>query len=106
MRMWKVPPRFLCNRHLLGEHVEMHMFAGSIRKGISLGGYVAKGLVETGRLRRRHGELAREMRRRGMWHASPLPPARTHRVGRVDAKANLRELSRRCPECRRRIAND
>ena len=26
MRMWLVDPKFMCNQHLLGEHVEMHSF--------------------------------------------------------------------------------
>ena len=26
MRMWMVNPRIMCRQHLLGEHVEIHMF--------------------------------------------------------------------------------
>ena len=36
MRMWNVDPKLMCNKHLLGEHVEMHMFFGTIQKGISM----------------------------------------------------------------------
>ena len=32
MRMWLVPPQLMCDQHLLGEHLEMHMFIGTIRK--------------------------------------------------------------------------
>ncbi len=103
MRMWGVPPELLCDRHLLGEHVEMHMFVGSLRKGISVAGYVRDGLVDLSRIRARHRELAREMRRRGMHHRSPLPKHRRIRGGEVNVAANLRELSRRCPRCRARI---
>ena len=102
MRMWMVAPREICRRHLLGEHVECHMFLGTIRRGRSLAGYVRKGLVELRRLRARHDELAREMRRRGYRHASPLAPGRRlPDLGRVDPVGNRRELARRCPECRR-----
>jgi hypothetical protein len=101
--MWGVSPELLCDRHLLGEHVEMHMFVGSLRKGISVAGYVRDRLVDPGRIRARHRELAREMRRRGMRHRSPLPKHRRPRGGRVDTAANLRELSRRCPRCRAKI---
>ena len=62
MRMWMVPPRYLCNKHLLGEHVELHMFAGYINKWISLDGYVANGLVDTSLMNRRHDELVEEIR--------------------------------------------
>ena len=36
MRMWLVNPALLCRQHLLGEHVEMHMFAGHILEGYVL----------------------------------------------------------------------
>lgn len=42
MRMWKVNPKNMCRQHLLGEHVECHMFVGAILKGISLSGYIKK----------------------------------------------------------------
>ena len=74
MRMWKVRPGFLCNKHLLGEHVEMHMFAGVLRKGMGVSGYATKGLVEVHNIRKRHDALALKMLRRGMHHRSP-PPA-------------------------------
>lgn len=36
MRMWMVPPELMCRQHLLGEHVELHMFVGAINKGTSV----------------------------------------------------------------------
>ena len=30
MRMWMVNPGFMCNKHLLGEHVECHMLVGHL----------------------------------------------------------------------------
>ncbi len=47
MRMWNVLPEYLCRKHLLGEHVEMHMFVGTIKRGVSLNGYIKNKLVET-----------------------------------------------------------
>ena len=102
MRMWKVNPRLLCNQHLLGEHVELHMFVGCLRRGISLRGYLEGGLVEIHNLRRRHAELAMEMRRRGMRHASPLPVFHRRIAGRVDIRRTLRDLAARCRQCRHR----
>lgn len=34
----------------------MHMFVGSIRKGIALDGYIEGGLVDTARLYQRHNQ--------------------------------------------------
>ena len=114
MRMWLVDTQRMCRQHLLGEHVEMHMFAGSIRAGISLRGYIERGLVIVHRLRERHDALAKEIRRRGWNHKSPLlSPGETQRdlfqfySGRegsgaleFDVKKSRQDLLRRCPACR------
>lgn len=102
MRMWKVDPKLLCDKHLLGEHVEMHMFVGTIQKGKSLAGYIDGGLVETDKINRRHDELVVEMLKRGMNHQSPLPKIKLPRQGTINVSGNLVELSKRCPDCRRR----
>ena len=102
VRMWNVHPEMMCRRHLLGEHCEMHMFAGCIQKRKSINGYVEKGLVETGNIGKRHDSLAREMERRGYRHASPLRPPKCGIGGRVDSGKSARELRKRCRECRSR----
>lgn len=101
--MWGVNPALLCDKHLLGEHVEMHMLVGALKKGISTRGYEETGLVKLSKIRARHNALAAEMKRRGMNHRSPLPRIAGRRGGWIDETANLRELKRRCSECRRRI---
>ena len=104
MRMWNVEPKYLCRKHLLGEHVEMHMFIGSIEKGISLAGYVKNNLIETDRISLRHDELVVEMTDRGYNHKSPVNNWECSvSVGKVNVKANLKELSNRCPDCKKRI---
>ena len=102
MRMWKVNPKLLCTKHLLGEHVEMHMFVGTIVRGKRIAGFIDTGLVEVHYISRRHQELADEMNLRGFRHKSPLPKFKVFRAGWVDVKANLLELIRRCPDCRQR----
>lgn len=106
MRMWLVDPKLLCKRHLLGEHVEMHAFMGSIKKGISIKGYITKGLVEPEKIKYRHDILVLEMENRGMHHNSPLFTNITvwnSDKGHVDIQVNLTELSNRCPKCKKRI---
>jgi hypothetical protein len=107
MRMWMVPPRHLCRRHLLGEHVELHMLAGSIGRGRSLAGFVEGGLIEPASAAARHGALVREMRARGYRHSSDdlnglaalvlYPPA--VRWARVDVATAWADLLARCPDC-------
>jgi len=99
MRMWMVDPKILCRKHLLGEHVELHMFVGTIQKGVSLAGYVSRGLVDTSKIALRHEALVEEMIARGYNHKSPLLYVDTLGVGKVNAIASAIELRRRCPDC-------
>lgn len=105
MRMWMVDPKILCTKHLLGEHVETHMFAGSILKGTSMQGYVDAGLLEGAKLAQRHEDLVAEMTRRGMKHRSSFPRALpmlrlfAEAGGRVDEESARAELLLRCPRC-------
>jgi len=109
MRMWMVPPEELCDKHLLGEHVECHMFFGAIKKGKSVRGYLEGGLLEPYWLKQRHEVLAKEMRRRGMKHKSPMrfpkgfKPPGNQLVQYVDPERNRFELIHLCEECRRRM---
>ena len=57
MRMWMIDPTMLCMKHLLGEHVELHMFVGTINKNKKLDGYRKNGLVEIHNIQSRHLEF-------------------------------------------------
>lgn len=103
MRMWKVDPKVLCRKHLLGEHVEMHMFVGAILKGTSLRGYIDKGLVETDKIKQRHDDLAKEMIRRGYKHCSPIEQVDCKAEGQINTAKAAEELLNRCPECAKRM---
>jgi len=100
MRMWMVDPRKMCDQHLLGEHVELHMLVGSLRRKKAITGFLKGGLVELHSIRTRHAELVIEMKNRGFRHASPLPSFRAGMAGKVNPKQNLKELARRCDACR------
>ncbi len=99
MRMWMVNPRIMCRQHLLGEHVEHHMFVGTIQRGIGLSGYLENNLLEMESLATRHDELVVEIEARGYRHRSPLPAVSPPFHGKIDREASLAELIRRCPIC-------
>jgi hypothetical protein len=105
--MWMIDSKLLCRKHLLGEHVELHMLAGTIAKGISIAGYVENGLAEIHSIIPRHEELAVEMIQRGYNHRSELkislPLISGQSLGHVDQDNSIKELSKRCPDCRARI---
>lgn len=100
MRMWGIDPKKLCRKHLLGEHVEMHMFAGTINKGISIVGYLSRGLVNPQEIESRHSLLSEEMQRRGYNHNSPLLfDCSNLPMTPLSIADNEIELKRRCQEC-------
>lgn len=104
MRMWMVDPEIMCRKHLLGEHLETHMFVGSLNKGKKLNGFVDAGIFEPRKLRERHDALAKEIKRRKWKHKSPLPLIEFVPLELRDATVNvdwsLTQLLCRCPECK------
>jgi hypothetical protein len=106
--MWSIDPKKLCNQHLLGEHVEMQMFLGCIKKGISLKGYYDNKLVCTNLIKKRHDDLVTEMISRGMKHNSPIAEMdffRDFKYGEVDLEANINELMSRYLKYKDRFIN-
>jgi len=108
MRLWLVDPSIMCRQHLLGEHVECHMFVGTINKGIKVEGYLKDNLLQINKLKSRHEELVHEMKKRGYNHKSPLPVLEIgyNDTTEIDQKRSLEELLRRCPRCRKRYEDD
>lgn len=104
MRMWLVDPKHMCRNHLLGEHLECHMFLGAMLHGKNLAGYINNGLLDVRCLKSRHEELAVEMRRRGYRHSSILDiPDYLERTvkywGNIDKVASEKGLHGRCNQC-------
>jgi hypothetical protein len=77
MRIWDLQARALCDRHLLGEHRELHAVWTVLTEGKR--GYANHPEVRRWRgrlaaLYARHESQVEEMRRRGFSHRSPLDP--------------------------------
>jgi hypothetical protein len=101
----------MCQKHLCGEHVEMHMFLGSLKQGKKIKGYLEKNLFEPMVLKYRHDELSKEMIRRGYNHKSPINLDECkhvfslpswERLITIDKEKALGDLLNRCPECKKR----
>lgn len=106
MRMWLFIPQCLCNQHLKGEHCEMHMFVGTIKSGKRIDGYLEKGLVIVSKIQERHDILAQEMLKRKMSHQSPIPEFNySGPDGFVDPVLSFLTLSKRCPDCLKRMVD-
>lgn len=104
MRLWLIDPRLMCNKHLLGEHVECHMFVGSIKKNKNLDGYYKNGLFDPKFLYVRHESLVLEMLRRNINHKSPLEKIKLpNKKGYIDIVYNYFDLMKRCENCGEKI---
>lgn len=106
MRMWMTDPKIMCRQHLLGEHVELHMFVGTINHGIKVDGYIRNNLLEIKSIISRHEELVKEMKKRGMNHQSPLPSFNQSKLPKmfvdytINKESALNDLLGRCKLCK------
>ena len=109
MRMWRVDPKILCTKHLLGLHCETHMFYGAMKKGISLRGYFEKNLCEPYALQEEHDKAAEELKRRGYQHNTPLiidfSILKKYPDIKIDKEKSFFDLISRCPECKQNAKN-
>lgn len=108
MRQWHVNPEILCNKHLLGEHVEHHMFVGTLKKKKKVDGFFKSNCLEPLSLQRRHRALVDEMSKRGMIHKSELDECDLSYLGdnafiKVDSEKSLKMLIDKCPKCSERL---
>jgi len=111
MRMWMLPTKFLCQKHLLGEHGELHKHRHNFEKHHSIAGRISPFVaIEPANMEMRHNELVVEMYIRGYNHKSPytLPDLSYlpdyQRNAKVNYEYNLADLIGRCPECAKRIS--
>lgn len=112
MRMWMLEPKFLCRKHLLGEHGEIHKHRHNFVKQHRMDGRIYPiVLIEPAAMETRHNALAAEMLKRGYNHNSPytmpdisyLPESQ--QLAKADLVYNAKNLSERCPDCALRLNN-
>lgn len=93
----------MCGKHLLGEHLEMHMFLSSVNLGRKIEGFIRNGLVEVHNIKRRHSELVAEMLKRGWKHNSPISELpELAEQGCIDKEKSMHLLFSRCKDCKER----
>lgn len=94
------------------EHGEIHKHRHNFVKRHSISGRITPvAQIEPESMKSRHDEIAAEMIRRGMNHNSPyeqpdldyLPEFQ--RTAIVDRDISIKDLSKRCEKCRKRILN-
>jgi hypothetical protein len=77
MRVWDIHPKYLCRKHLLAEHRELHGLWNILTIHQGKGGYshhpeTKRWIGKTLALYNRHELLVKEFTRRGYRHLTPL----------------------------------
>ena len=77
MRIWDINPKYLCNKHLVAEHSELHAVWNILTKSKSKSGYANHPETKRwqGKLRalfNRHEVLVKELINHSYTHRSPL----------------------------------
>ena len=77
MRIWDINPKYLCRKHLLAEHRELHGLWNILIKHKGEGGYskhpeTLRWVGKQKALYKRHREIAEEFSCRGYKHQTPL----------------------------------
>ena len=110
MRMWMVDTRILCQKHLLGEHGEIHKHRHNFVKHHSITGRIFPIVqIEPLSMKSRHDKLAIEMLSRNYNHKSEyelpdLSYLNKHALNvKVDLNYSLNDLINRCDECKNRL---
>jgi len=86
-----IDPKCMCRKHLLGEHVECHMFLGTFKKKKNIAGYLKNNLLEIKLLKERHDELECEMRNRGYRTNS--------KIEAIEFKESIEYIKEFCNQC-------
>lgn len=113
MRMWGVDPRILCRKHLLGYHLEMHMFLGALKEKKKLTGFYKNNLFEPKSLKKCHDLVSLEMLHRTYNHKTPMTQEEfedgikdltdEERTWEIDREKSLIDLLMRCKNCGERF---
>lgn len=107
MRIWNIDTSKMCRKHLLGEHVELHMMIGSMKKNKSFKKFFEYEIIDLKLIYKRHKELVSEMLRRGYNHKSDIDEMEYNKLlenyeetGSVNISKSISDLSERCSECK------
>ena len=102
MRMWNITPSKMCTQHLLGEHFEIHKMIGNLRHSKTwTKSLTTKGFLEPQNAKKRHELLVKEMKKRRFKHQSPLSTSGVKLPkGKVDKNKSIKDIKKRCKNCR------
>ena len=99
MRMWLCDPKIMCQKHLCGMHVEMHMFVGTMKRKKKIDGFLKNNCLEPLMLKKLHDNVVNEMKCRGYNQESLLYLDECRLNHKINCDDSLNELIKRCEIC-------
>lgn len=106
MRMWMVNPKYMCTKHLVGEHGEIHKHKHNFVKGHSIEKRIRWAQIEPASMSSRHDELASYLQN----HKSPFEQPERHKrysdkewFHTINVDASLMLLLTKCNECKKKF---
>ena len=102
--MYNLYPTLLCDRHLLKEHMDIHMFKRALDLKVDICQEIKEGKIETHNLIKRHNELMVEIEARGYIHNTPIGKGEYKEQGKVDKTKVVAYLAIFCEDCKKRLS--
>lgn len=98
-----INPIFMCVRHRVGEHGEIHKFRHNFVKQHSITGRISPIVqIEPNSMKKRHDELAKFLNHKSEYIQPDLSYLKDEeRYAKVDIEISIRDLKERCPDCRK-----
>lgn len=106
-----VDPKIMCQKHLCGEHFELHMILSHIKAGKKIDGFLKNNCLQPRMIFQRHEEIVNEMLARGYNHKTPITEedcscvcclSKEQQYWEIHKERSLYDLLERCLECQKR----
>lgn len=103
--MWMINPELMCQKHIVGEHGEIHKHRHNFVKKHSIKGRI--GQIEPKSMKERHDELALFLKNHNSPYTKPDISylSEDELNSKVDPFQSITELKKRCPKCRGKISS-
>lgn len=106
MRMWMLNPEYMCVKHIVGEHGEIHKHRHNFAKKHNMGKRLSERQIFPAYMKARHDELAKYINHKSEYEQpdiSYLGDDGEIYPDFIDYSRNMYDLCDRCPDCRKKF---
>lgn len=105
--MWGIHPDYMCKKHIIGEHGEIHKHRHNFVKGHSILGRMYPVVqIDPKNMERRHDQLARYLNHKSPYKQPDLSHYSEDLLSfEIDIEQSRKDLMDRCPKCKELLKN-